>query len=234
MLHKICKLLRCIYQQNQLKIEGNSHATYLLWDHWGRLGNNMFEYASSYCIAKHSHLIPTIINSSKLFKVFQNITAEDISVEFQRQILMDIEDRHEKGYAIYTANIAQIENTSRSVHLHGYLQSYKYFSKCYDDIKLQFTLTDELQDEVRQTMVGMVLDHLLAQNYISARNRDLFLKNKTVPQEITYIGVHARVNLSSKSDIDYFSNGMVYFCKKYQKVLFLMCTDNSVWVKMNL
>ena len=234
MLYNICYFLICVYQQNQPKIERNPHAAYLLWDHWGRFGNNMFEYASSYCIAKQCHLIPTIINSSRLLKVFQNITAEGISVEFQRQILMDIEDRHEKGYAVYSPNIAQIENTSSPVHLSGYLQSYKYFSKCYDDIKQQFTLTDDLQNEVRQTMVRVLLEHLHAQNYISARNKDLFLKNKTVPQEITYIGIHARVNLSYKSGKEYFSNGMAYFRRKYQNVLFLMCTDNSSWVKMNL
>ena len=61
-----------------------------------------------------------------------------------------------------------------------------------------------------------------------------FLETKTIPQEITSIRVHVRVGLKYKFGEVYFSNGMTSLHKKYKKVVFLRCTNNSPWVKRNL
>ena len=96
--------------------------------------------------------------------MFKIITAEGNSGKFQRQIVTDAVGMHGNCYSLYPASISQMTNILSPVHLGGYLQLYKYCSECYDDIKWQFTLTDDIQDEVRKTMVRMVLEHLLAEN----------------------------------------------------------------------
>ena len=210
--------------------DSKSMPPYLLWDHRGRLGNNIFEYASSYCIAIHSNHIPTISNDSRLLNLFKGIKAVKISRKFRRQNLTDATTVHEKGYAIHNSNLTtEIRYISSPVRTDGYLQSHKYFSKCNTDIKQQFTFVDDLQDDVHQIMVTIVLKHLLEQNYISIHDMDSFLENKTVPQEITYIGVHCRSKLVF--DIDYLPRAMNYFRKKYKNVLFLLCTDTPTWVQ---
>ena len=190
----------------------------------------MFEYASSYCVAIHSNHVPTISSGSRLWLLFKGIKATSLSKEFRKQNLSNATTVHERGYAKYNDNIKrEVKNISSPVHTDGYLQSHKYFASCNNDIRKQFTLTDNLQDRVHYNMVKLVSKHLLAHINKFVKDKNMLLESNTVPQEITYIGVHTRAKLVFSED--YISKAMDYFRKKYKNVLFLICTDSPTWLK---
>ena len=97
---------------------------------YGRLGNQMFQYAALFSIAKKHNvnfLIPDVrINDYKkyeLLQVFNNLSAEIITLDNPKLRLIK-QRYYEKSFA-YDNNFL---STELFTDLHGYYQSEKYFS----------------------------------------------------------------------------------------------------------
>lgn len=120
---------------------------------YGRLGNQMFQYASLRGIAHNNQYhwgIPRPDNTGlcdyTLFDCFEMGTVKEenfINLENIKQITSI-------SKAGYEFNIKLYNNCVDNTDLQDYLQSYKYFENILDVIKLDFTFRDHILESCRQ------------------------------------------------------------------------------------
>lgn len=112
--------------------------TFKLLGRYGRMGNQMFQYATLYSIAKKNNYefgIPYNVKSDNpyqnfcLDQVFSNLSAKDCSN------ILPYSQVHESGFN-YDSSIF---NISDGVDIVGYFQSEKYFKEYREDILKEFS-----------------------------------------------------------------------------------------------
>lgn len=187
----------------------------------GRLGNQMFQYASLMGIAKKQNLdyaidyskgndIPwnqftddELINKNCLTidKPF-NLSVKNLPVDFKYdQLLSEGEQNFHFQEKFF--------NTGDNIKLHGYFQTPKYFSHCVDEIRKEYTFKPDIVD--------------------AATN---LLKEK---QNYETVSVHFRrgdyVHLSHHGicSLDYYSRAFNEFSDK--SYYFVIITDDIQWAK---
>lgn len=126
----------------------------------GRLGNQMFQYATLFSIAKknnYSFGIPYTINKSTsdyhhfcLNDCFNNLSAEDSSNFLPSDTVYETTNQYIPG----------IFEISDNMNLHGYFQSEKYFLEFKQDICNEFKFKEEITNktlEIRSQIQGQVI-----------------------------------------------------------------------------
>ena len=98
----------------------------------GRLGNQIFQYASLYGISRTTGRIPSISGGDKMKYIFNNLTTP-FSFNGKANIKLG-----EKRFAAYDEYLLQKFPSHRHVQIGTFLQSYKYFQKYEDEIRQQF------------------------------------------------------------------------------------------------
>ena len=172
-----------------------------------RLGNQLFQYASTYGIAKTNSAILCWSNSSlKQFNRHKYSYFSSFALNLsQCPNNIPFNEMDEKGYGIYTTFPKEM-----SLSLRGYFQSYKYFYLYEDDIRRTLTFSSEI-----------------------LQKRDNWWKQNTVRAQ-TYVGIHIRRN--DKFDgperlrfppKQYFINAMNYF----QDVIFIVVSNDPKWAR---
>jgi hypothetical protein len=116
----------------------------------GRLGNQMFEYASLRGIsAKHNYdwCIPpfyrTGIENYSIHKCFKLESVKDENLNY-------IENIQYIGERFFHFDEELFEQCPDNVSLHGFFQSEKYFKHISDDIRKDFTFLDEHLDPCKE------------------------------------------------------------------------------------
>jgi hypothetical protein len=113
--------------------------------HHGRLGNQMFQYATLKSIAtKHGYEF-TIPSSEfndpwhdhQLFEGFELPSVTEKNVRFN-----DVKTQVEEEYFHFNQNL--YDNCPDDVDLFGYFQTEKYFLDIADDVKKEFTFKDQI------------------------------------------------------------------------------------------
>tara|TARA_R110002167_G_scaffold79374_6_gene219069 strand:+ start:347 stop:1243 length:897 start_codon:yes stop_codon:yes gene_type:complete len=199
--------------------------------HYGRLGNQMFQYATLYSIAKKNNYdfaIPSdnlnVIDSSynpvidkndymylQLFECF-NVTGKTLkSSDINYNKIFD----HGKNYAKYSP---EVFNISDGTNIKGFFQSYKYFQEFEEDIKKEFMFKSEIEKKVFEYFEKLKLKY----------NVD------------TITGLHIRLG-----DVKHEKGDRLVFLNKnyYQKCmkqfdndrnLFIIFTDDIEWCLQNI
>ena len=119
--------------------------TYSNIGYFGRLGNQMFQYASLVGIATHRNFdygipyknadtektmnVRTGPEKLELTSVFKNLKAKDVTVKKPQTVYYDVACKHEPMY---------VELIKDGMDILGYFQSEKYFSHCKQNIREQF------------------------------------------------------------------------------------------------
>lgn len=188
----------------------------------GRLGNQMFQYASILGIAHLKNGTPCIIDDPTLIHEDEfRSPDEDLINVFKGPFINCGKSKYpfklipETGYGKYDikpflhpGNI-EIESDLDQ----GFLQSWKYFESVKEHVKKLFTFQDDIQEKVNK--------------YLS-----LLKKNNT-----KVIGIHARrgdhlaLGYLRFPPPSYFNDAQNYFRKKYNKVKFIVATNDRVWAQ---
>uniref|UniRef100_A0A0B6Z6Q3 L-Fucosyltransferase n=1 Tax=Arion vulgaris TaxID=1028688 RepID=A0A0B6Z6Q3_9EUPU len=183
----------------------------------GRLGNHMFEYASLMGIAQLYNMTPIIPANIDFLDVFKVPT-----VQGDTSLLRDPVTYTEVKAAAYYPGVEKID-PKRDAYLSGFYQSWRYYQNIRNDLlDKYFILHDSLQKA--------------AETYISN-----VLKERNM-QGAQVVGVHVRrgdfvrqrVKGFTVAPIPYYYRAMAYFRQKYQKVMFIICTNDLVWAETNL
>lgn len=121
----------------------------------GRLGNQMFQYASLVGIAKHLNYEHCIPDHSNVDFFHQNIDGNIITVNHQLQSLFKLTHLNGRFGLVdgYEIDVHQHEFCEELFNecpdnstLYGHFESYKYFENAEKEIKLDYTFNDALME----------------------------------------------------------------------------------------
>ena len=184
----------------------------------GGLGNNIFQFASTFGIAMSKNMTIIVNRNSYLNYVFK------LNVNFTNDysVCKSFKVAREKLSGTYDEKLLSY-NSSQNLRIGQYLQSWKYFYQSRKQIREQLIFQDPIQDYVNKH-----IDLILYERRISSR------------KNITLVGVHVRrgdkllqkdVNVASQ---EYLHKAVHYFRKKYGKVLFIVASNGMEWTKENM
>lgn len=169
--------------------------------YYGAIGNQLFQYATLYSIAKLNGYNVKIPNTKEHFEeatkrvqhyflnCFKNIYAETLN----ENDLSSIKHKAHWGYpALFNPEVLKIPDDT---DLEGYFQSYKFFENCKNDLLDQFQFKDSIIDTVSKKynfdFSNLSSVHLRCGDYIG-RNNHHPIMNKNYYQK-----AFERVNVSN-------------------------------------
>ena len=212
-------------RENTLVHTGQTNRSYLYWKPKGRLGNQIFEFASMFCVAQQSDHIPTIDRNSSLLSLFRipdavrldrkpnNETVPSVS-EFQCCFLQP----HILDTAI---------NISGELQLMGFFHSYRYMLPCWGTVKPQLMLRADVQLEAEMQMKQALIGSTASRRLLESAQKD----GKAINETFTFIGVHVRRGDRSHTypPISFFKRAFKYYEDGYPNVAFFVCSDDIEW-----
>lgn len=219
---------------------------YCLQDHG--LGNNIFQVASAYGIARHTNRTLLLdqncallkyfdINSSIIFGFVQLASADILSGDWY----MLFESKANIFDSSLNNHIAW--NSNANIKLNGYLQSWKYFSNVMFEVKKLLRFHRTLRDSAYKYLYEVVTQ-------VEQRAKYELFYHRTNEENITsrlplvFVGVHVRrgdMLSASKQDYGYVTadegyivRSMQYFERKYRFVVFVVCSDDLNWSRQHV
>jgi len=100
----------------------------------GGLGNQMFQYASLYGVAKANGLRPVVTVDNRLLDVFRSLRADVVLSDGQ---LSGYGRFAEFGFGVYDGRTFSL-NFMKNILLDGFFQSWRYFDHVRSDVRRQF------------------------------------------------------------------------------------------------
>ncbi|XP_033726097.1 galactoside 2-alpha-L-fucosyltransferase 2-like [Pecten maximus] len=179
----------------------------------GRLGNQMFKYASLLGIAAQQGYTPFVRQKSLLYSAFE-------SLKYFKHISMTNDVSFSERHAgIYDCRIHNLTD-SKNITLHGYFQSWKYFQHISAQVRKLFRFTGD----------------------ITRRAKRVIDKFKPGNKTLVGVHVR-RGDMSSRRELkrgynvaepQYFRKVFEYFRYEFENVMFIVVSDSVGWVKKNL
>ena len=196
----------------------------------GGLGNQMFQYAAMYGIAKANGLKPYMPKENNhVMAVFPNVKAE-----------VSTGNEKEKFYRFHEMKPMEFDTRSfslnfmKNIRIEGWFQSWRYFDHVRADLRKQFRCAPEIEDRVMTFMKDCLHE------YGASRDETQF---PVTEYPVQLVGVHVRRgDLLEKGNVDkgyvtadesYVRRAMTYFVEKYKNVIFVICTDDEKWSKQH-
>lgn len=188
----------------------------------GRLGNLMFEFASSYGIARSNGMKLVVPTDLKLLKIFELNGTEIIqnSSACDTGHFVRIGERKCCAFDQKVVNL----NATNNVKLVGYLQSYYYFNKYISEVRKLFTFRSEIRNKSND-----LLKSIYAKNNITSSNN------------VTLVGVHVRrgdyvhnKNGKIMATKEYLQTAVRWFKSRHTNLHFIVASNGMKWTKLNM
>ncbi|XP_046548475.1 galactoside alpha-(1,2)-fucosyltransferase 2-like [Haliotis rubra] len=218
----------------------------------GRLGNQMFEYASTYALARAKNMslyVPSVHILNRLFPLdMATVTSKRCGGWHPVNAPCCSYDDH----------LVTRLDSSTCQSVGQYLQSWKFFHPVEESIRRQFTFKPSIADRAVNKLVSVKLEFLRRMKDGTRLMRELSNATGEVKQDLhrvenvsatlsvnlTYIGMHVRRGdyLSSMSrrqgritpPAEYYIHAMRYFRAIFPNTLFVVAGDDGSWVNRNI
>lgn len=208
----------------------------------GRIGNKLFLYASSYGIARSKGMKVVINTNCELLQYF-TLNADirkDTSICHSRNV-KTIKEEHS---AVYDKRLLDFDNT-HNVRLVQYLQSYLYFDRYKEEVRNQFTFSDEMIKKVTLLLDNKLKGYDIYRKSTYHKNHKYkYMKvyNETTQKKITLIGVHIRrgdwakypdagYNVPTK---EYLRKAVEWYQSRTEHLVFVVASNGMEWAKDNM
>lgn len=174
---------------------------------WGRLGNQMFQYATLFSVGKKKNYQIGIPYKLKTRNAYCNLFLDDC---FEKLSAIDCDlfpttKNYIEPYPIINFN-PSIFDIEDDTDIHGYFQSEKYFKEYRDDILKEFTFKKEIND-IAENIKNLINDETIS---VHMRVGDYaYLKDKHPICNQTYYE-HAFNLLPSNKTILLFSDNLEF------------------------
>jgi galactoside 2-L-fucosyltransferase 1/2 len=185
----------------------------------GGLGNNLFQLASTFGIARSKNMSVVVGTNTELNRTFKL----NVDLRNDTSVCNSLGRRGEQFHCTYDPNLSKFNNT-QNLRIGSYLQSWKYFYEFRNELRKQLTFRDNIQIEVNKT-----INKILEKFYVSSRG------------EVTLVGVHIRrgdmVNHSFGYNVatpEYLSKSVQYFQSKYKNIIFVIATLDKKWTQTHM
>ncbi|XP_060526483.1 galactoside 2-alpha-L-fucosyltransferase Sec1-like [Cylas formicarius] len=177
----------------------------------GRLGNQMWEYASVWAVARRTGLEPYVPRCIrlKLDQIFEQLTVP----AFEEIAHCPVE------IGAFVKSIEAWTFTNQSIILPRYSIQPELVLTWVQDIVREFTLRRKLRDKSQQVLRGFVKN--------SAHVNHTFVGVHV--RRTDYIGYLMRKHNARPADITFYLNAMKYFEAKYTNVTFVFVSDDPAW-----
>lgn len=212
----------------------------------GGTGNQMFQFASSYGIARYKNMEVIVHEECKLMALFKLdvVILKDVSVCNSFRTLREINN------AVYDRRMIDFDRNT-NVRLTIYLQAYRYFDDYSSDLRKQFTFRDEIQ-----TKADTVMAAIFQRNNVLCGTKNLnFLHKKEngiqrtchqhrVEEVVTFVGVHVRrgdwllpphpgLGFQTASS-EYLHTAVKWYQSRYRNIIFIVASNDMAWTKQNM
>jgi len=187
----------------------------------GRLGNKLFEFAGVFGVAKRNKRTP----------ILKQKTCSEVSCYFDTRIVIDDLNEASSNFMLLyeSKHYIQMNETinllQRNVTIGLYLINGQYFSDAEEDLRHELKFKKSILDSAGKFLSQSLLPRLNGTTFvrvvIHVRRSDILSRRRTL------IGFK---ELSS----DYFSNSMDYFRQCYDRVQFVVVSDDIDWCKKNI
>lgn len=190
----------------------------------GRLGNWMFQYASTYGIALQNGYQCVLSRNNQLRGIFSGIDAVAIDSPKMEKLV-----KFEDGQKTFSPELMN-HSEARNLGLCCYLQSWRYFDGYENEIRKQFKFKEDISHKVQDIL----------KSFKAAYMQQKVLQD-IIP--ITFIGIHVRrgdfliksrlskgYKVASK---EYIIRAMDYYKAKFRNILFVMASDDLRWCHHN-
>ena len=111
----------------------------------GRLGNQMFQLASTYALARDNSMTPMVLDYNKLFACFSDI---NVALSLYGRPERDWPHQSEYGVMMYNKQMNDMSKKNSSILLTAYMQSWKYFHHRENEVRCQFMFQNIVQRNV--------------------------------------------------------------------------------------
>lgn len=174
----------------------------------GRLGNQMFQYATLLGI-KHKKGYDILLDKQNLYQsmLMNTFDLKGCDIVENEDILFN--STYCENCHCFDFNVLEVENDT---NLRGYFQTEKYFHHCKDLVKKEFTFKDQILNEV-----DLFLRPYNEQNLVSIHVRRT--------DYLVYTNIHARC------DMFYYQQAIEKF--NDPNTLFVVVSDDIAWCKEN-
>jgi len=191
----------------------------------GRLGNQMFQYATLFALAKHhgveagvpihNDICTNEYDYIHIYDAFPNLSASRVSSDTMNSAKYDYVAKEDIDFN-FDPSILSIRDDCR---IKGYFQSELYFNKFSKDIRKEFSFSDEVNKDCHEIFKGLKLENgnapLCAVHF---RRGD-------------YTNVsHVHTNL----DAEYYNPAFSWMNGNIANCRFLAFSDDYEWCKNNL
>lgn len=195
------------------------HQRQLLCIHFvGRLGNEMFQYASALGLAVITNRIPVCEGSTFLVNALKipplNGDSESYLSRCHRAEKVD-----EKSCCTFHEKFFQLD-PSKDFRVGSYLQSWKYFDHIKNQVRGSLTFDDDVRAEAGTAIWQLRQTHNCTLVGIHIRRGDYLLEHH---QQMGYI----------TAPVSYVINAMTYMRNKFGDVHFVVATDDT-WFQDNV
>ncbi|XP_069102994.1 galactoside alpha-(1,2)-fucosyltransferase 2-like [Argopecten irradians] len=206
---------KCLYYNSSAGNESNTllNYHYMTVSMNGRLGNQMFKYASLLGIASQHRYTPFIRRKSLLYSAFGSLeyfnhvsTVNDVSF-----------GEHHAG--IYDCRIHNLTH-SKNITLNGYFQSWKYFHHISTHVRKLFQFTDDIVRRAKKAI-----------DKFNPGNRTLVGVHVRRGDMSTIRELRRGYNVAEPK---FFRKAFEYFRYEFENVMFIVVSDAVSWVKQNL
>ncbi|XP_050394049.1 galactoside alpha-(1,2)-fucosyltransferase 1 [Patella vulgata] len=189
----------------------------------GGLGNNLFQYASTFGIAKNKSMGVIISRRSYILTLFDMrvLTYNHVCECKRRKVII------EKKPCRFDSNVYNF-SPSRDYRIRNFLQSWKYFENSMEDIRHQFVIKNHFRQKA----------HDMIQQYVTLHFQE---KKSVIPKNLIYVGIHIRRGdyLKKKNKAygyrtapkSYIYKSIQYFHEKHDHVIFLVCSNDLKWAR---
>jgi len=198
----------------------------------GGLGNQMFQFATSYCVAKKNNVDLFLDLSwfnrrtnhfsfelNKVFNIFSKVSFLNNDFSFKKFKFKEFLNKIDMSY--YTFNephfnyTPEINKLPNHCFLKGYWQSETYFKEYENEIKKIFTF-DKIVDDKNLKMIDQISNNNSVSIHI--RRGDFLLKK----------------NQNHQTDLtNYYSKAIREISKNNYNLKFFLFTDDPKWVSEN-
>ncbi|XP_036358881.1 galactoside alpha-(1,2)-fucosyltransferase 2 isoform X2 [Octopus sinensis] len=187
----------------------------------GRLGNQMFIFASGLGIANINNMSMVVQEGIEHLQSVFDIH----NTEKNKKLCKNAKAKYHRKASAFDPRLFNISNID-TVHVGHYLQSYKYFEHIYDEIRSQFTFKKEIKDKADKILKNIVEKHRKVNN---------------ASLNWTLVGIHVRrgdmVNHNYGYTVatkEYFVKAKQWFQSHYTNVIFVVASNGLQWCKDNI
>ena len=197
-------------ENNTIPIPHKRNCTFIVHNPWGRLGNNLFQFASAFGLSLQ-YSCRLYLGSDMIAALSQyfEIQLPDLLTQSELNITFPIEKLY--NHCTHIPKLIQF-NESNHLELDGYWQAHTHFLNQTDRIKQQLRFKQTVVDPVKNFLQTNVSDHVSQ-----------------------LIGVHVRrgdfVGQRNISSDQFIFTAMDYFRRKYGRTKFIFVSDDKAYCR---